>query len=250
MRPPPLSPLGRLRWALVCEELGRIGPATVLEVGCGQGAVGARLAGRYGYVGVEPDRESFEVARQRIEPAGGRVYRGTVADVPDGRFDVVCAFEVLEHIDDDAAALRAWCRRLAPEGTLILSVPAGPERFGASDRAVGHYRRYTRDGIVALMAEVGMGDVTAVHYGWPLGLATEAVRNWLVTLRGGPDAAVGMASRSSASGRSLQPGALAGLVVEAVSPPFVALQRRCPDRGVGLVVTGRPEAARASPETI
>lgn len=220
-----------------------MGPATVLEVGCGQGALGARLASRYGYVGVEPDATSFEVARRRVEAAGGRVYRGTVADVPDGRFDVVCAFEVLEHIDDDAGAVREWTRRVAPGGALILSVPAGPERFGASDRAVGHCRRYTRDGIVALLAEVGVGDVSAVHYGWPLGFVTEAVRNRIVVLGGGADAAVGIASRSSASGRSLQPGALAGLMVAAVSPPFAALQRRRPDRGVGLVVTGRPEAA-------
>jgi len=45
-------------------------------------------------------------------------------------YDMVCAFEVLEHLKRDEAALRDWITLVRPGGHLVLSVPAGPERFG------------------------------------------------------------------------------------------------------------------------
>ena len=54
----------------------------------------------------------------------------------------MCAFEVLEHIDDDALALKQWREYLRPSGWLLLSVPAHQDQYGAADELVGHYRRY------------------------------------------------------------------------------------------------------------
>ena len=50
---------------------------------------------------------------------------------------------VLEHIPDDAAAVRRFRQVLPPGGKLVVLVPALPQLFGSIDEAVGHYRRYT-----------------------------------------------------------------------------------------------------------
>ena len=74
---PPLSIHGWLRYDVVKRLIANLDPQTVLEVGCGQGAFGARLSLTTTYVGVEPDERSFRVARDRIAPRGGRVIQGT-----------------------------------------------------------------------------------------------------------------------------------------------------------------------------
>ena len=62
----------------------------------------------------------------------------------DGQFDLVCALDVLEHLEDDEGALRAWQRLLRPDGKLLLSVPALSILWGRQDMLSGHHRRYRR----------------------------------------------------------------------------------------------------------
>ena len=114
----------------------------------------------------------------------------TAALEPGRTFDLVCAFEVLEHIEDDETALRDWVRLIRPGGHLLLSVPADPSRFGPMDEHAGHFRRYSVDRLTALAENVGLVDVRATVYGWPLGYALEAVRNRLDARRpsASPDA--------------------------------------------------------------
>ena len=110
----------------------------MLEIGCGQGALGVRLAQRYDYVGLEPDQASWAMAERRISAAGrGEVRNIRVDALGPEQFDLVCAFEVLEHIEDDAAAVREWAARLRPGGWLLLSVPAHQRRYGPADELVG-----------------------------------------------------------------------------------------------------------------
>ena len=104
----------------------------------------ARLA-RYGsYVGVEPDLASAAVAASRLAHIDGAQFRmGGIERVgADEVFDLLCAFEVIEHIDDDLGALSEWARHLSDDGHVLISVPAHMRRFGTSDAAVGHFRRY------------------------------------------------------------------------------------------------------------
>jgi SAM-dependent methyltransferase len=210
----------------------------VLEIGCGVGGFGARLAERCEYVGIEMDETSFRVAKERVESVGGRVVLGTLDDLEPSAFDVVCAFEVLEHIDDDESALRAWSSRLVPGGSIVLSVPAFPERFGECDEAVGHYRRYTADSLSEVLKRAGCDDITHTYYGWPLGLATEAFRHWVIRRRQ-RSAPESMSARTAESGRFLQPGRSTGGLVRVGTAPFSLVQRLRPDRGVGLVATAR-----------
>jgi SAM-dependent methyltransferase len=235
---PALTPSARLRWSVVRRLLPSEAHG-VLEVGCGQGAVGARLARRFDrYVGVETDSTSAAVAAARIKAVGGQVRQGLVEDVigADEQFDLLCAFEVLEHIEDDEAALRSWLTRLRPGGRVLLSVPAWPERFGAADVAVGHHRRYTPDQARELLATCGLTDPRVILYGWPLGYALEHGRNLALKRAAFEEADRSAEARTAASGRTLQPPDSAGAVVALGVAPFTLLQRAAPTRGTGLVL--------------
>jgi SAM-dependent methyltransferase len=227
---------------------------TVLEIGCGQGAVGTRLASTYDYLGAEPDDTSFATAQRRLAALGrGEVRHGMSEDVlePGRTFDLVCAFEVIEHLLDDEGALGEWMQRLRPGGWLLLSTPSSPERYGPFDELAGHYRRYEFDGMAALLAKVGFAEVRVIGYGAGLGHALEYGRDIVgrrrlkaSTGRTKPIAPTAsdpgsMALATGGSGRLLQPPDGLGPLTQAVTAPFRILQRRYPTSGPGMVAMAR-----------
>lgn len=238
---PPLTPNASLRWDVVSRLLPTaVGDA--LEVGCGRGAAAARIAERASsLVAVEPDRQSFEVARQHLH-GRATVHNCMSFDLPgNDRFDTVCAFEVLEHIEDDVAALIEWRTRLKPGGTLVLSVPAWQSRYGAADEAVGHFRRYDPDYMHSQLELAGFTDIHVELYGFPAGNLLESFRNLAAArmLKRGVSEH-GIAERTAGSGRLFQPSqGLSGIAARAIAMPMVLLQRIFPGRGVGLVARAR-----------
>jgi SAM-dependent methyltransferase len=238
---PPMTTMAWLRWDGIRRALRTVRPTSILELGAGQGSVGARLAARARYVGIEPDGASAAVASGRVGE-DGIVIEGTVDDVPGAqRFDLVCAFEVLEHIEDDVDALVSWRSRLAPGGHLLISVPAHQDRFGAADELVGHHRRYDRHALVGALTSAGFGVETLEGYGFGLGHVLEAGRNRMIERRanGSPD--VG----TSGSGRLYQPQRLTGAVTMVAAAPGRVLQRLYPrpDAGVGWLVLAKPSGS-------
>jgi SAM-dependent methyltransferase len=236
----PLAPNSWLRYDVVRRMLPA-GVTDVLEVGCGQGAFGARLAQRYHYLGVEPDQASWTVASRRISAAGsGEVRNVPVEALGTERFDLVCAFEVLEHIEDDAAAVKEWAARLRAGGWLLLSVPAHQRRYGPWDELVGHFRRYDPETISAVLASCGFAEIEVRQYGFPLGYLLETGRNLIARRRLSTTAGPSVAERTAESGRLLQPsGSARGSVIRWGTAPFRLLQRAFPDAGTGLVVLAR-----------
>lgn len=255
MPAPPLTLNAWLRYDVVTRLLPPQA-GTILEIGCGQGGFGARLAVDHDYLGIEPDGASFAVARARLADVGrGEVRHGLTTDVldRDDRFDLVCAFEVLEHIEDDAAALHEWREHLSPGGHLLISVPAYQNRFGAADVAVGHFRRYSPAELTDRLRRCGLPEVSVVLYGVPLGYALEWGRNLVLSRRlKGSAVAPGAASdhytptatpapellqqRSAGSGRTLQPTQALAWATRGGTAPFRRIQRLFPARGTGLVV--------------
>ena len=233
---PPLTANAALRW----DALSRILPerlGDVLEVGCGQGSITARLARRADSVlAIEPDPQSFAVARARLN--GRADIRNIASDAlpGDALFDTVCAFEVLEHIQDDHAALSGWIARIRPGGRLVVSVPAHSDRMGLCDRLVGHFRRYDRTDLEALLRGHGFASVAVTHYGGPGGYALEAAREAIARrkLRGVEES--DYAARTASSGRFLQPAAgWQARAVQLASIPAIAAQRLAPNSGPGLI---------------
>jgi SAM-dependent methyltransferase len=208
---------------------------SILEIGPGLGGFGARLAADYDYVGVEVDVESAGIARDRLAPLGrGRIVTGTASDVGQV-FDLVCAFEVLEHIEDYAAVLAEWRHQIKPGGWLALSVPAWPGRWGAHDDRAGHFRRYEREGLKSVVSDAGFRDVEVVCYGFPLLSLLHPF--WNALSARAPQGET-LDDRTRASGRFRQPPAWSGLLTQLVALPFVRLQRLFVDsnQGTGFVV--------------
>lgn len=234
---PPLAPRAWLRYDVVSRILDRLAPETALEIGCGQGAFGARLARRTDYLGVEPDADSFAVAYERITAVGGTVLNAASSDLDPGTtYDLVCAFEVLEHIEDDKGALAEWVTHLRPGGHLVLSVPAFQERFGPMDRHAGHFRRYSPEELTARLEEAGMSDIEITVYGWPLGYALEAVRNRIDAKKLTKVGDLSPEELTRSTGRTFQPRrTLSGRAIAVATAPFMALQRLRPRAGTGLV---------------
>jgi len=244
----PLTPNAWLRYELI-KDMFPPGISDVLEVGCGQGALGTRLAQRYNYLGVEPDQASWAVASQRIRAAGrGEVRNVPVQDLGDERFDLVCAFEVLEHIDDDAAALKEWASRLRAPGWLLLSVPAHQDRYGPADELVGHFRRYDPAAMTALLTGCGFAGIRVRQYGFPLGYVLEAGRNLIARRRLASAAAKSVAERTAGSGRLLQPsGGPRAAAARWGTAPFRVVQRAFPNTGTGLLALARLDGRLPQP---
>ncbi len=238
LRSPPLTLVGWLRYDVI-QRLLPANARRVLEIGAGLGSLGALLASRYEYVGLEPDRASYETAVRRVGDAGTVLNESAETYRSHEPFDLVCAFEVLEHCEDDVAALAGWSGHLRPGGDVLLSMPFGRERFATWDERAGHYRRYDRDDAVRVMSDVGLTAIETVVYGYPLGLASEDVRNALIRRNQARSAAT-MDERTSGSARNLQPPTWAAPATWAIALPFRYLQRpfASSSRGSGIVARG------------
>ena len=123
--------------------------------------------------------------------ADGRVV-ADAAQMPcrSGSLDVVCAFDLLEHLDDDAAALREWHRLLRPGGMLVLTVPAYGSLWSAHDEVNGHRRRYRAASLRPLFTAAGFTIVRMTYFNMLL-LPVVALVRWTERLLKGHTTVIG-----------------------------------------------------------
>lgn len=121
-------------------------PARYLEIGCGTGFVlegVSRAFPSWEVHGFDIHPEAVECSHRRAPQA--KVRQANIHELPSGiSFDAVGVFDVLEHLDDDLAAMRGIHRVLKPGGHLILTVPQHPSLWSPYDEAALHRRRYRR----------------------------------------------------------------------------------------------------------
>ena len=126
--------------------------AQVLEIGCGTGHNLAMLAG-FGHVeGLELDAEARAISEKRL---GRKVMSSPLpelSEVPDRHYDLIGAFDVIEQIEDDRAALASIAAKLKPGGRFVMTVPAHQWMWSAHDAVNHHKRRYSKAGLKALIS--------------------------------------------------------------------------------------------------
>jgi SAM-dependent methyltransferase len=133
---------------------GRSG-VRILDIGCGAGANALELSA-YGEV-TASDRSLDALAFVRSRGVAN-VVASEAPGLPfgDGSFDVVTAYDVVEHVEDDVGFVRELARVLAPGGALAVHVPAWPFLWSQHDVVLEHKRRYTRRGLRELMRSSGL----------------------------------------------------------------------------------------------
>ena len=118
--------------------------------------VGSADAPSVGWMRGEQQHVSLDLFPDGLRPGEGVVGSATELPFGDATFDVVSAFDVVEHCVDDARAVAELRRVLVPGGRMLLSVPAYQWAWSDHDVQAGHHRRYTQAGIVGLVEAAGM----------------------------------------------------------------------------------------------
>jgi SAM-dependent methyltransferase len=132
---------------------------SVLEVGAGTGDFAAQLTGRGRVVLTDSDPFCLETLRERLgdRPEVEVCALELPGEVAMGApVDSVVAINLLEHLEDDVAALRSIRSAAVPGGNVVLIVPGYPALYGEYDRAVGHLRRYTPDTLRQAVEAAGL----------------------------------------------------------------------------------------------
>ncbi len=137
--------------------------ARILDAGCGSGRNMVELARHGSVTGVELSDTSVEIARGR---GVGEVIAGSVLEMPFAAdsFDLAVCLDVIEHLDDDHAALTELRRVIAPGGSLLVTVPAYPWLWSGHDVINHHRRRYTRRSLQRAAEQAGWEQVRTTYF--------------------------------------------------------------------------------------
>jgi len=145
---------------------------TILEVGSGMGTFSFLLSSLGKKLVILSDiREDYLAnlkkkfsAHPRIKVRYFDLSSGEKGNQKNERIETVVCLNVLEHIEDDERALKNLARILAGNGRLILLVPAIKELFGQLDKELGHYRRYRRKELTALLKKAGFKKIEKIEF--------------------------------------------------------------------------------------
>ncbi len=163
------------------QELGPQPTWRILDVGAGTGA-NLSVLGKLRVRQVVGCDLSMDALRYSASAKGTVLARTDACRLPfrDDTFDVLIATDVIEHLDDDAAALHEFVRVLRPGGHLVLTVPAFPALWGPQDVVAHHRRRYMRAALLALLRQSGLRVHSCFHFNYLLFVPIWAARKALL----------------------------------------------------------------------
>jgi SAM-dependent methyltransferase len=176
---------GRRR--LLARLLRNLGPRPawrVLEVGAGTGA-NLPVLGSLGVRQVVACDLSLEALRYSAAGSRAVLARADASCLPFrvATFDLLVAADVIEHLDDDAAALAEFVRVLKPGGHLVLTVPSFPSLWGPQDIVAHHRRRYVRTALLGQLRRSGLHVDACFHFNYLLFVPIWAARKLLLAMR-------------------------------------------------------------------
>jgi len=153
---------------ILAEVIRRIakppGDARILEIGCGTGHNFAML-GAFGAVdGLEVDDAARKFASERLGKPVGSARLPDLEGIAENRYDLIALLDVLEHVEDDLAALTSIRTRLKPGGRILVTVPANRWMWSAHDTVHHHFRRYNSSDLRHVIAAAGLKADLFTHF--------------------------------------------------------------------------------------
>lgn len=101
-------------------------------------------------------------------------------EISQKKYDIVAAYEVLEHIEDDEEAIKLWKSYLKPSGKLLISVPAHKNRWGNNDIYSGHFRRYSKNDLINIFKKANLKINYIFTYDFPSNILLDPIRDYEV----------------------------------------------------------------------
>jgi SAM-dependent methyltransferase len=170
----------RALFAREIEALGLRRQSAVLDIGTSTGT-NLRLMRDMGFGDVIGLDFSEEAVRYCASKGLGQVRRGDVCAIPfdNASFDLVLATDIIEHVDDDALALREISRVLRPGGVALLTVPTFQSLWGLQDEVSHHKRRYRLGELVDKVRDAGLSPLRSYYFNYllflPIWLARQVI---------------------------------------------------------------------------
>jgi len=154
--------------------------ALILDVGCGTGTTLGYLSPYGRGVGVDIERSALDYTRRR---GISRVVQSAASSLAfgDDTFDLICALDVLEHVDDDSRAWHECYRTCKPGGLALITVPAYRFLWGRQDEISCHRRRYVASDVRQRAAEAGFSIRRLTYFNtllFPVIVAIRLFRRW------------------------------------------------------------------------
>ena len=120
-------------------------PPVIMDIGCSSGAMLKLLLREFqdsSILGADYVRGPLDVLAGKFSGVPLLQFDLTACPLPDDSLDGIVLLNVLEHIEEDEAALAQIARILKPGGIVVIEVPAGPNLYDIYDRQLLHHRRY------------------------------------------------------------------------------------------------------------
>lgn len=135
----------------------------ILNIGAATGRSSEWLSAFGEVTSIEYERECIEFVRGKISV---EIQHGSILslDFNDAQFDLVCAFDVIEHVQDDQLAVSEMMRVCKPTGHILVTVPADMNLWGPHDEINHHFRRYSKDQLEALFSKRNAGHIEFSSY--------------------------------------------------------------------------------------
>lgn len=129
---------------------------------------GAGFGGMCGFMSTLCTPDAFEIHPEAVASCKKRGYAKVITGhddlIREPAYDIIGAFDVIEHIEDDASVARMLYDRLRPDGVLLVTVPAFSCLWSKHDEENHHFRRYTLPEITRLLTDAGFVDVRATYW--------------------------------------------------------------------------------------
>jgi SAM-dependent methyltransferase len=144
-------------------------PPVIMDIGCSSGAMLKLLLREFrdtSILGADYVRGPLDVLAGRLSGVPLLQFDLTACPLPDGSLDGIVLLNVLEHIEEDDAALAQIARILKPGGIVIIEVPAGPNLYDIYDRQLLHHRRYRMQELIEKVSRQGLRVLMRSHLGF------------------------------------------------------------------------------------